>query len=102
MPHVVRLLTAVDEQRRTALARDDGERERQRRVRDIGAADVEGPGDGVRVRYDQRVRFQLRDLGTDGRKLCLGSLTSKTDIVQRDGAEWWGRAVLPQFVDRIR
>ena len=101
MAHVVRELAAVDEQRRAALARDDGEGERQRRVRDIGAADVEGPGDRVRIGDDQRVGLELGDLGPDGRELGLGGLAGKTHVVQRHRAERRGRAVLPQLVDRI-
>ena len=101
MAHVVRELAAVDEQRRAALARDDGEGERQRRVRDIGAADVEGPGDRVRIGHDERVGLELGDLGPDGRELGLGGLAGKTDVVQRHRAERRGRAVVPQFVDRV-
>ena len=41
--HGVGELAAVDIERRTAVLRHDREGERQGRVRDVGAADVEGP-----------------------------------------------------------
>ena len=52
-------LAAVDEERRPAVLRHHREGQRQRRVRDIGAADVEGPGDRVRIGQHQRVGAQL-------------------------------------------
>src|SRR3546814_8718236 len=42
------LLAAVDEQINTAVAVDDGHRQRQRRMRHIAAADVEQPGNRFR------------------------------------------------------
>ena len=42
-------------ERGLALARDNREGERQRRMRDIRAADVEGPGDVLRVRHHQHI-----------------------------------------------
>ena len=44
-PHIVAELGWVDEQRRLAARRDQGEGERERGVGDIAAADVEQPGD---------------------------------------------------------
>ncbi len=52
-------LAAVHIERRPALARDHREGERQRRMRHVRAADVEGPGDVLRVRHHQHVGAQL-------------------------------------------
>ena len=75
--HLVGQLAAVDVDRRPPLARHACEGKRQRRVRHVGAADVEGPGDIVRVGDDQRVALQLRDLGLDARELLLRALAGE-------------------------
>ena len=50
--HVVRELAAVDKECGPPFTRNDREGERQRRMRDVAAADVEGPGDVVRIGDD--------------------------------------------------
>ena len=69
--HVVGKLAPVDIERRPALARDHREGQRQRGVRHVRAADVEGPGDRVRIGHHQRVGLELCDLGADQREFCL-------------------------------
>ena len=49
LTHVGAEFAQVDEQRRAAVLGDHGEGQRHRRVGNITAADVEQPGDGVRV-----------------------------------------------------
>ena len=67
--HGVVELAAVDIERRPALARDEREGERQRRMRDVGAADVERPGDVLRIGHHQRVGAQLFQFGADALEL---------------------------------
>src|SRR5207253_8365662 len=76
--HIVRELAAIYVERSLARLRNDGEGERERRVRDVGAADVEGPSDGVRVRHDERVGAQLRQFG------------DRKSVVEGWGGEWGG------------
>jgi hypothetical protein len=47
--YIVRELATVDKERGPARLRNDGEGERQRRVGDVRAADVEGPGNGMGI-----------------------------------------------------
>ena len=81
--HLVRELSAIDVERRPARLRNDGEGERERGVRHIGTADVECPGDRVRVRHDQRVGAQLRRARPDAGELFVGRFAGETQIVQR-------------------
>ncbi len=53
--HCRRQLVGGDEQLRLAARRNDREGERHRRVRDVGAADVEHPGDAVAQREDDGI-----------------------------------------------
>ena len=62
-------LGAVDIERRPALARDQREGERQRRMRHVGAADVEGPGDVLRIGHHQRIGAQLGQFGAHALEL---------------------------------
>ena len=50
--YIVRELATVDKERGPSRLRNDGEGERQRRVGDVRAADVEGPGDGMGIGDD--------------------------------------------------
>mgnify|MGYP003694135355 CR=1 FL=1 len=68
---------------------------------DVGAADVEGPGDGVRIGDDQRVGAQLADLGADARELVVRRLAGEAQVMQRDRAERRRRAVGPDRVDQV-
>ena len=71
--HAVRELAAVDEDGRPAVLRHQRVGERQRRVRDVGAADVERPGDVVRIGHHQRVGAQFGDLVADARELAASA-----------------------------
>ena len=51
----------IDEDGGTAVLRHQRVGQRQRRVRDVGAADIEGPRHRVRVRQHQRVGAELCD-----------------------------------------
>ena len=101
MPHRVGELFAFDIERRAALARNDGGRERQRRMADVGAADVEGPGHRVRIGDDQRVGAQICDLGLDARELGVGLLAGEAQVVQRHRRPRRRGPVLPDRVDRV-
>ena len=99
--HGIGQLAAVDIESGTPLLRHDREGERQRRVRHVGAADVEGPGDVLRIGDDERVGLELGDLGADAGKLRGRILAGKARIVRRHRAERRGRAIGPDRVDRI-
>ena len=95
-------LRAVDIERRPAVLRHDGEGERQRRVRDVGAADVEGPGDGVRIGDHQRVGAQRsRSRRGCARASALAYSPAKRKSCSDTGAERRRRPVGPDRVDRI-
>ena len=90
----------VDEQRRSPLARQIGEAQRQRRMRDVGAADVEQPGDGVRV-ADEEAVFSLEG-GADAGHFSRRALAGQTRGMRAHRAERRFRAVLPDRVDWVR
>ncbi len=71
-------------------------------MRDVGAADVEGPSDGVRVRHDERVGAQLRQFGANAGKLFAHVFAGEAHIVQGDRSERRRRAVRPDDVDQVR
>ena len=52
-------LAVVDEHGGAAVLRHQRVGQRQRRMRDVGAADVEGPGHRVRIRQHQRIDAEL-------------------------------------------
>ncbi len=99
--HVVGELAAVDIEGRAALPRDDRKGERQRRVRDVGAADIEGPGDTVGIRDHERVGLELADLRANARQLGDRLLARKGDIVQPYGAERRRRTIRPDRIEQI-
>src|SRR5262249_21929514 len=92
---------AVYVERKPTLFGHDGEGERERRVGDVGATDVECPGDGVRVRHDERVGAQLRQFGANTGKLFARVFAGEAHIVQRDRSDWRGRALGPNEVDQV-
>ena len=94
-------LGVVDIKRRFALARHGGEGQRQRRVRDIVAADVEGPGDVLRVRHHQHVGARLGDLGLDAAQFVNGALAGELNVVKLDRGRRRRRPVAPQRVDGV-
>jgi hypothetical protein len=101
VPHIVVELGAVDIKPRPAFARYHRESQRQRRMGNVGAADVESPGDVLRVRHHQRVGTKFPQLGADGLELVGGVLTGELDVAQRHRTGRRCRAVAPQRIDRI-
>ena len=94
-------LAARQIKRRAALARNDREGERQRRMRDVGAADIERPGDVLRIRHNQCVATQLHQLGPDAHELVGRAFAGELDGAQHHAAGRRRRTVAPQRVDRI-
>ena len=99
--YIVRELATVDKERGPSRLRNDGEGERQRRVGDVRAADVEGPSDGMGIRDDQRVGAQLHELGADAGELVLLRLAGEAQVMQHDRAQWRGGTVAPDRVDQV-
>jgi hypothetical protein len=67
----------------------------------VGAADVEGPGDGLRIGDNQRVGLELGDFAAHALELGGGVLAGIAQVVQGHGPERRGRPVAPDRVDRI-
>ena len=91
-----------DEQLRLAADGHDRKGERHRRVRDVGAADVEHPGDAVAQRQHHRVLLvglqALLDVGDLVRRRAAGELLR----MQRDGVLRRRRArPAPDAIDEI-
>ena len=97
----VRQLAVIDEDDGAAILRHQRVRQRQRRMRDVGAADVEGPGHRVAVRQHQRVDAELDDLEPDPLQLLGFDLAGKLRAVDRDRAERRFRALGPDRIQRI-
>ncbi len=95
-------LGGIDEQLGLAACGHDGEGQRHGVVRDVTAADVEQPGDGIGQRQDHRVlaflaqgRLQLGDL-------LLGRLAGVLHGMRDHRAlRWGGPLATPDAVDRI-
>ena len=98
--HVVAELAAVHIKRRPAVSRNGRKSQHQRRVRHVGAADVEGPGECTRIGHDDCVRFEPCELGAHTRELCIGRLARKAQVVQADRPERNRRAVAPDRIER--
>ena len=86
-------------------ARNDRERERQRRVGHVRAADIEGPGDRMRIGDHERVGLELLDLGADARELVLGrsrrrSAGRAASTAPSGGADGRSRSRRSDWVDR--
>ena len=94
-------LARIDQQRWPPLGRNDGEGQRQRRVLHVGAADVEEPGDRIRLgqhgRAGPRLRQRLLDIG----ELVGGGTAGDVERVHDDLAKRRARPVGPDGVDRI-
>ena len=73
-------LFGLEEQARLALARNERIAERDRRMGDVGAAQVEGPGQSVRVADQQRVGLEGSG---DARQLFHGAFAG---MARRDAA----------------
>ena len=98
--HRVGNLAPVDEQRRAAVARQIGEAQRQRRMRDVGAADVEQPSDVVGV-ADQRGRRSSPSAART-RSIFPAAFSPQNGPDGRSRAQRRGGPVAPDRVDRIR
>ena len=68
---------------------------------DVGAADVERPGDRVRVGDHQRVGARCGDFSSDAGKLGVGVFAGIAKIVQRHRARRRLRPIAPQSVDWV-
>ena len=99
--HFVVELGGVDIEGRAALARHQREGKRERRMRHVGAADVESPGDILRVRHHQGVGAELGEFAADALELVGGALAGKLEIAQRDQSRRRRRPFAPQRVDRV-
>ena len=93
-----RQLFGVGEQAGGAVARDEGEGERQRRVGDIAAADVEHPGEIVGVADKQGVGLQP---GAQAGEFGVGALAGETQRADGKGGARRGGAVGPEGVDGV-
>ena len=101
LAHVAVELAQIDKQQRAALLRDHGEGQRHRRVRNVAAADVEQPGDGLRVRHHEHIGGEFLHFRADAGELAVGIFAGIAQIVRHDGAERRLRPVDPDGVDRI-
>ena len=101
VPHGVVELGAVHIERGPAVLWNYRECKRERRMGDIGAANVESPGDVLRVGDQQRVGAQLRNLGADPFELVRRGLARELGVAQADRAGRRGRTILPQRIDGI-
>ena len=94
-------LARVDEDGGAAFAWHDRVGERQGRMADVGAADVEGPGDRVRIGDQQRVDAESGQRGRDPGKLVGGRLARDARFMRADRTERGGRALAPDRVDGV-
>ena len=91
----------VDEHGRAAVLRHQRVGQGQRRVRDIGAADVEGPGHRVRIRQHQRVDAKFADLLADIFELFRLGFAGELRAVHGDRRQRRGGALGPDRIDRV-
>ncbi len=97
----VRQLAVIDEDGGAAVLRHQRIGQRQRRMRDIGAADVEAPRHRVRIRQHQRIDAELCDLGADAVELFCFNLARKLRAVNGGGRERRRRALGPDRIERV-
>ena len=96
-----RQLALVDEDAVRAVRREDGEAERQRRMRHVAAANIEGPGERRRVGQHGVGGAGFRDVGGEPRQLFLGEFAGKADRLDLHRPQRGIRLVRPKLVDRI-
>ena len=99
--HGIGELVAVDIDSGAARLRDGCEGQRQRRMCDIAAANVEGPCDGVRIGDDQRIALELGEFALDVGDLLFGGDAGVFHLVQHDLALRRRGTVFPDDVERI-
>ena len=94
-------LAVVDEDGRPAVLRHQGVGQRQRRMRDVGAANVERPGHRVRIRHHQRIDLEPGDLGADPDQLVGLRLAGEFQRMHADGTQRRRRAFAPHRIERV-
>ena len=98
---LARELAPVHEQLVRSVGGENGEAERQRRVRHVAATDVEGPGDGGGVGQHGMGGAVLGDRRRQPRQLVLGEFAGKADRVELDRRHRRLGLILPDDVDRV-
>ena len=98
---LVRHLGGIEEHGRAAALGDDRVAERQGRMGDVAAADVERPGEVVGIGDDKGADLVLAELLADARQLVLAALAGKLDRVRAHGSARRKRAIDPDHVDGI-
>ena len=93
-------LSSVEKRNRTPLERQIGPAERQRRVGDIGAANIEQPRQIMGIADQQALRNP--DGLTHAGDLRAHAFAGKCELVRRDRTERRGRPIRPDGVDRVR
>ena len=94
-------LAVIDEHCGPAVFRHQRIGQRQRRMRDVGAADVEGPGHRVRIRQHQRIDAEAHDLEVNALELLGFRFAGKLRAVHGDRPERRGRALGPHRIERV-
>jgi len=74
--HIIRQFAAIDEEHGFAFAWHIGIGERQRRMRDIAATNVEKPRDIVRIRYQHAINAGRGEFGGGARDLRVRTVAS--------------------------
>jgi len=94
-------LPALHEKLHRAVGREDGEAQRQRGVRQVAAADVQQPGDGMRVGQDGGVLAGLAQGGGGGLALAGRGLAGVPRVLHPRRGKRRRRPVGPDRVDRV-
>ena len=94
-------LAVIDEYGWPAVLRHQRIGQRQRRMRDVGAADVEGPGHRMGIRQHQRVDAEPFDLAADALELVALGFAGKLRAVNGDRAERRLWAFGPYGIDGV-
>ena len=94
-------LQPLDEPVDRAIGMEDRVRERQRRVRHVGAADIEEPGDRGGIGEDRRGMAVAGDPPGDLRALVGGAAAGEALGMGDDGRHGRGRAARPDRVEGI-
>ena len=68
---------------------------------DIRAANIERPGDILRIRYEKSVGSQLFQLGANALELAVRSFAGELDLAQCHRADWRSGAVSPERINRV-
>ena len=97
----VRQFAVIDEDDGAAVLRHQRIGQRQRRMRDVGAADVEGPRHRVRIRQHQRVDAKPHDFEANALELVGFRFARKLAAVNGDRAQRRRRALGPHGIERV-